>query len=164
MGATIYSEDIHEVISRPDPNGWFTHGFTCSGHPVGCAVALENIAIIERDGLLHNAAKVGDHFEARLRGLSDLPLVGDVRGRRLMMCVEYVGDKETRAKLPAEANISKRISEACEAKGLLVRPLGHLDVMSPPLILTMDQADFMVDTLAASIGEVADALTREGLI
>lgn len=164
MGATIYSEDIHEVISRPDPDGWFTHGFTCSGHPVGCAVALENIAVIERDGLLQNAATVGDHFEKRLRELSDLPLVGDVRGRRLMMCLEYVADKETRAELPAEANISKRISDTCEAKGLLVRPLGHLDVMSPPLILTMDEADFMVDTLHASITEVTDGLSREGLI
>jgi len=127
-------------------------------------VALENIAVIERDGLLQNAATVGDHFEKRLRGLSDLPLVGDVRGRRLMMCLEYVADKETRAELPAEANISKRISDTCEAKGLLVRPLGHLDVMSPPLILTMDEADFMVDTLQASITEVTDGLTREGLI
>ena len=161
MGATLYSEEIHEVISAPDPNGWFTHGFTCSGHPVGCAVALENIAIIEREDILGNARKVGDHFEERLRALSDLPLVGDVRGRRFMMCVEYVADKKTRARLPDEVNISRRISEACEAKGLLVRPLGHLDVMSPPLILTMDEADFMVDTLAASITEVADDLTRE---
>ncbi len=161
MGATLYSEEIHEVISRPDPNGWFTHGFTCSGHPVGCAVALENIAIIEREDILGNARRVGDHFEERLRALSDLPLVGDVRGRRFMMCVEYVADKKTRAKLPDEVNISRRISESCEAKGLLVRPLGHLDVMSPPLILTMDEADFMVDTLAASITEVANDLTRE---
>ncbi len=163
MGATIYSEEIHDVISAPDPNGWFTHGFTCSGHPVGCAVALENIAIIEREDILGNAKRVGDHFEERLKALSDLPLVGDVRGRRFMMCVEYVADKKSRAKLPAEANISRRISDACEAKGLLVRPLGHLDVMSPPLILTMDEADFMVDTLAASITEVADDLTRSGL-
>jgi len=164
MGATLYSEEIHEVISAPDPNGWFTHGFTCSGHPVGCAVALENIAIIEREGLLANAARVGDHFEARLRALSDLPLVGDVRGRRLMMCLEYVADKATRAKFADTINISRRISKACQVKGLLVRPLGHLDILSPPLTLTMDQADFIADTLKAAIADVADQLTRESLI
>jgi adenosylmethionine-8-amino-7-oxononanoate aminotransferase len=164
MGATLYSEEVHEVISAPDPAAWFTHGFTCSGHPVGCAVALENIAIIEREGLLDNAARVGDHFEARLKALADLPLVGDVRGRRLMMCLEYVADKKTRAKLPDHVNISKRISDRCEAKGLLVRPLGHLDIMSPPLTLSMDQADFIADTLTAAIREVADQLARERLI
>jgi len=163
LGATIFSDAVYEMISQPGPDVWFAHGFTYSGHPVACAVANKNIEIIERDGLLENAARVGDHFEKRLGELKALPLVGDVRGKRLMMCVEYVADKKTKAHLPDEINISKRISKLCEKRGLLVRPIGHLDVMSPPLTLTMAQADFLVDTLGEAIGEATSELKKEGL-
>jgi putrescine---pyruvate transaminase len=164
LSAVIYSDAIHETISAPDPDVWFTHGFTYSGHPVACAVGLKNIEIIEREGLCENAAAVGDYLEERLGSLRDLPIVGDVRGKRLMMCVEYVQDKKTRERLPDEFNISKRISNACEAKGLLVRPIGHLDVLSPPLTITRAQVDFVVETLDGAIRQAADELVREGAI
>jgi len=162
LGATLYSDRIHEVISAPGSDAWFTHGFTYSGHPVCCAAALENIRIIEDEGLLTHARTVGDYFEGRLKELMALPIVGDVRGRRLMMCVEYVADKATREPLPEAANISRRIAQRCESKGLLVRPLGHLDIMSPPLIWTRHECDILVDTLGEAIGEVTLELKREG--
>jgi putrescine---pyruvate transaminase len=161
LGATLYSDRIHEVISAPGKDAWFTHGFTYSGHPVCCAAALENIRIIEDEGLLAHARTVGDYFEGRLKELMALPIVGDVRGRRLMMCVEYVADKATREPLPEAANISRRIAQRCESKGLLVRPLGHLDIMSPPLIWTRRECDILVDTLGEAIGEVTLELKRE---
>jgi putrescine aminotransferase len=161
LGATLYSDRIHEVISAPGNDAWFTHGFTYSGHPVCCAAALENIRIIEDEGLLAHARTVGDYFEGRLKELMALPIVGDVRGRRLMMCVEYVADKATREPLPEAANISRRIAQRCESKGLLVRPLGHLDIMSPPLIWTRRECDILVDTLGEAIGEVTLELKRE---
>jgi len=164
LSATIYSDEIHEVISAPDPDAWFTHGYTYSGHPVACAVGVKNIEIIEREDLCANAAKVGDYLEKRLATLADLPIVGDVRGRRLMMCLEYVKDKKTREKLPDEVNISKRISNECEANGLLVRPLGHLDILSPPLTITMAEVDFIVETLGKAIRKATDELTREGVL
>ena len=164
LSAVIYSDAIHESISAPDPDAWFTHGYTYSGHPVACAVALKNIEIIEREDLCGNAARVGDYLEQRLSELRDLPIVGDVRGRRFMMCVEYVKDKQTREKLPDSANISKRISNDCEEKGLLVRPLGHLDVLSPPLVMTREQVDFVVDTLRGSIEKATRDLKAEGVI
>jgi adenosylmethionine-8-amino-7-oxononanoate aminotransferase len=164
LGATIYSDRIHEVISAPDPEAWFTHGFTYSGHPVCCAAALKNIEIIAGENLLGNVRTVGDYFEARLKELVSLPLVGDVRGRRFMMCLEYVADKATRAPLPEAANISRRIAQRCEATGLLVRPIGHLDIISPPLILTREQCDVIVDTLRNAITEVNEELRREGFV
>ena len=164
LSAVIYSDAVHEVISAPDPAAWFTHGYTYSGHPVACAVALKNIEIIEREDLCGNAARVGDYLERRLAELSHLPIVGDVRGRRLMMCVEYVKDKATREKLPDSCNISKRISNECEAHGLLVRPIGHLDVLSPPLVITESQVDFVVDTLHAAIEKVTHELRAEGRV
>jgi adenosylmethionine-8-amino-7-oxononanoate aminotransferase len=164
LGATLYSDAVHEAISAPDNDAWFTHGFTYSGHPVCCAAALENIRIIEDEGLLAHARTTGDYFESRLKELLALPIVGDVRGRRLMMCVEYVADKATREPFPEAANISRRIAQRCEAKGLLVRPLGHLDIMSPPLIWTTRECDILVDTLGEAIGEVTSELKAEGFL
>jgi putrescine---pyruvate transaminase len=164
LGATIFSSEVYEVISQPGPDVWFAHGFTYSGHPICCAVALKNIEIIEREGLLDHVKTVGDHFQKRLGELEALRIVGNVRGKRLMMCVEYVADKATKAHLADDVNISKRISNLCEKSGLLVRPIGHLDVMSPPLTLTMKEADFIVDTLHDAIGEVTRDLVKDGVL
>jgi adenosylmethionine-8-amino-7-oxononanoate aminotransferase len=142
---------------------WFTSGFTYSGHPVSSAAALKNIEIIEREDLLGNATRVGAYFETRLKALEALPLVGQVRGRKLMLCVENVADKTTRALLPEGVNESKRISDAAEAMGLLVRPIGHLNVMSPPLTITEAQVDFVAETLEKAIRRVTDDLVREGV-
>ena len=162
IGAMIVHDRVWEGMAGGD-SGWFTHGFTYSGHPVSCAAALKNIEIIEREGLLAHAAEVGAYFEARLQSLRDLPTVGDVRGCKLMMCVENVANKETKALLAEELDIGKRISNASEALGLLVRPMGHLNVMSPPLVITKDEVDFVVETLGKAIGQVTDALVREGV-
>jgi adenosylmethionine-8-amino-7-oxononanoate aminotransferase len=94
--------------------------------------------------------------------LENLPLVGQVRGKRLMVCVESVSNKITKEPLPEGVNESKRISDAAEAMGLLVRPMGHLNVMSPPLVITETQVDFVVETLGRAIAQVTDELVREG--
>ena len=164
LSAVIFSDHVYETISAPDPDVWFTHGYTYAGHPIACAVGLKNIEIIEREDLCGNAARVGDYLEERLRPLADLPIVGDVRGMRLMMCLEYVKDKKTRERLPDEIGISKRISNICENNGLMVRPIGHLDVLSPPLTITKNDVDFVADTLGAAIRQVTDELVRERVI
>jgi len=161
LGAVIFSDRIWDVMARGGER-WFTSGFTYSGHPVACTAGLKVIEIIEREGLLENATRTGAHLHARLKALEDLPLVGNVRGRGLMHCVENVGNKGTKAPLPDAANESKRISNAAEAMGLLVRPIGHLNVMSPPLTLTLDEADRIADTLERAIRQVTDELVREG--
>lgn len=162
LGATIYSDAIHEVISAPGDDVWFTHGFTYSGHPVSCIAGLKNIEIMEREGILDHVRKMGPYFQKRLEGLLDLPLVGDVRGSHFMLCVENVAKKETKELVGDEANVGKRISNHCEAMGLIVRPLGHLNIISPPLTLSKDEIDFLVDTLAKGIKMTTDDLVREG--
>jgi adenosylmethionine-8-amino-7-oxononanoate aminotransferase len=162
LGALIFSDRIWEAMAA-DGGRWFTSGFTYSGHPVACAVALKNIEIIDAENILGNVETVGAEFEARMKRLTDLPMVGDVRGRKLMICVENVADKASRALLPEDLDVGKRISNVAEAMGLMVRPLGHLNVMSPPLILSSDDVAFVGDTLEAAIRQVADDLTREGV-
>ena len=161
LGALIFSDRIWDVMASKGER-WFTSGFTYSGHPVSCAAALKSIEITEREGLLENAATVGDYFLDRLKGLEALPLVGQVRGRRLMVCVENVASKLTKEPLPDGVNESKRISDTAEAMGLMVRPIGHLNVMSPPLTITRGQVDVVVEVLEKAIRKVTDELVREG--
>ncbi|MEM9434074.1 MAG: aminotransferase [Pseudomonadota bacterium] len=160
IGAIIFSNQIWEAM-RGDR--WYASGFTYSGHPVACAAALKNLEIIEREALLDNCTRVGSYFETRLSELAELPMIGDVRGLKLMMCLESVADKARKTLLPDEVDVGKRISDAAEARGLMVRPIGHLNVMSPPLTLREPEVDIIVDTLHASIYEVADTLTRDGI-
>jgi len=161
LGASIFSDEIYEVISSDREQEWFSHGFTYSGHPVACAAGLANIEIMERERICDHVREVGPYFEKKLASLESLPLVGQVRGSHFMLCVENVADKETRKLLPASADVGKRIANHCEERGLIVRPMGHLNVISPPLILTREQIDELVEILGQSIRATADDLVRE---
>jgi adenosylmethionine-8-amino-7-oxononanoate aminotransferase len=164
LSATLISDGIYEVIRKPsESDNSFGHGFTYSGHALCCAVGLKNIEIIERDGICEHVREVGPYFETQLGTLHDLPLVGDVRGSHFMLCVENVADKETKELLPESVEIGRRIADRCEQRGVMVRPLGHLNVISPPLILTRDQIDTLVGVLREAILATADDLVREGL-
>jgi putrescine---pyruvate transaminase len=162
LAATIFSDAIYDVISAPNPDAWFTQGFTYSGHPVACVAGLKNIEIMEREDICGHVRKVGRYFETRLQELYDLPIVGDVRGRNFMMCTEYVADKKTKAVFGERVSIGKRISGHCEELGLIVRPLEHLNIMSPPLILTERQVDELIEKLSAGIRATVDGLVRDG--
>jgi adenosylmethionine-8-amino-7-oxononanoate aminotransferase len=162
LGATIYSSAIHEVISEPGHGRYFSNGYTYSGHPVSCAAALKNIEIMEREHLFDHVKAVGQYFEEQLQTLAEHDIVGEVRGVSLMQCVEFVADKKTKAVFPDEIDIGKIISNIADKKGLLVRPIINLNVMSPPLVITRDQIDFAVATLHDSIDEASAQLRREG--
>lgn len=162
LGACIFSERIWEVIAEPGAGRCFSHGFTYSGHPVACAAALKNIEILEREALLPRAREVGRYFEQRLRTLEDLPIVGEVRARCFMACVEFVADKTTRMLFPEALNIGEWVHLRAQKRGLLVRPIVHLNVMSPALTLTHEQVDFVVDVLRESILETLEDLRAAG--
>ncbi|MFM2367174.1 MAG: hypothetical protein RIR95_1782 [Pseudomonadota bacterium] len=162
LGALIFSDRIWNTMASGGGHRWFTSGLTYSGHPVSCAVGLKNIEIMEREDLLAHATKVGTYFEERMKELEGLPLVGNVRGKKLMLCVENVASKASKEPLPDQANESKRISNLCESMGLIVRPIGHLNVMSPPLVISEAQIDFVAETLEKAILLITDELVREG--
>ena len=162
IGGVMIGDHVWEAMAD-DENRWYTSGFTYSGHPVACAAALKNIEIIEDEGLLDKARALGPRLQEVLAPLKDLPLVGDVRGMGLMACIENVGNKATKALFPDEVDIGTRIAQAAEEDGLMVRPIGHLNVMSPALTITEDEIDFIGTTLTKAIRTVADGLTREGV-
>lgn len=165
LGATILSDDIYEVISKPQADGAiFTHGFTYSGHPVSCAAGVKNIEIMERENICGTVKDLGAYFEEQVKTLIDLPIVGDVRGRKYMMCIENVANKETKELIDPAAKVGNRIADHCQERGLIVRPLAHMNVLSPPLTLSKENIDFLVSTLRESIEATMADLKEEGFI
>lgn len=165
LGATLISDEIYAVISKPQcAGGVFSTGFTYSGHPVACAVALKNIEIMEREQLCEHVRVVGPYLEQQLKTLQDLQIVGDVRGSHFMMGIESVANKETRELLPMEANVGRRIARECQKRGLIVRPIAHLNVLSPPLIWTHETVDQVVGILRQSILSTIESLITDGYL
>ncbi len=164
LSAVLISDRlIHEISSGDNKNAVFSCGFTYSGHPVACTAALKNIEIIEREGLLEHTREVGPYMQARLRELSDIPIVGDVRGAGLMGCVECVISKDSRDPLILDYEIGNRIDAHCQSLGLIVRPMINMCVMSPPLTITKTQIDDMVGILRQGIERAMAEVEREGV-
>ena len=164
LGAFFVSDRLYDRLTGPEGKGkYFTNGFTYSAHPVACAAGLKNLEIIERENILDHVRRTGPYFMERLKTLLDLPIVGDVRGSHMMVCVECVADKKTKQPMPAEWDVGYRIINHAMPRGLLVRPLSHMIVLSPPLTVSKADIDQIVEILSASIRAVADELMREGL-
>jgi adenosylmethionine-8-amino-7-oxononanoate aminotransferase len=164
LGAVLISERlIKEVGGEPDRDAAFANGFTYSGHPVACAAALANLDLIKNDQMLENARHVGPYLQEKLRELIDLPIVGDVRGLGLMGCLECSVSKGSRQPLELDYDIGKRIDSHCQARGLLLRPLINMCVVSPPIVISREQVDEMLEILRVGIEHTMVDLEREGI-
>ena len=164
LGATMISDQIYEIVSQPKPdNPYFTHGFTYSGHALSCAVGLKNIEILEQERFCEHVQEWGPYFEQSLKKLEDLPIVGEVRGSHYMLSLEMVSDQESKEAFPDDVAIAKRIYYHCKDRGLIIRPIGSLNVLSPPLTYDKAAIDETVDILEKSIRATMDDLVREGL-
>jgi adenosylmethionine-8-amino-7-oxononanoate aminotransferase len=157
LGAALYSDEIHAAIAGSPHAREFAHGFTNSGHPVSCVAALKVIDIFEREQILRNVCRTGAYFEHRLRRLLEFPIVGEVRGMRMMIGVEYVADRVSRTPFPKDFNVAGRVSQLAERRGLLVRSCGHVNIISPCLASTPEQVDCVVDVLADSLDELCQS-------
>ena len=163
LGGMVISERLLEELRRSNhPTAMYAHGLTYTSHPVGCAVALTNLDLLE-DGILAHTQSVAPYFQQQLKTLEELPLVGEVRGIGLMACVECVADRESKNPLQLDTNVGMRIDAHCHELGLLVRPLINMCVMSPPLVITRDQIDDMVGILREGISRTMDDLRHEGV-
>lgn len=162
IAATLISDEIHEVISREGE--MFMHGMTYSGHPACCAAALANIEIMESESLLEQVQQNGPKFMQTMQSLSTLDIVGDVRGSHFMVGIEFVENLDTKKPFEDDVKIGMRVSLKAQEHGLMIRPLGHMIVLSPPLILTLEQITEIGSVLKQSIEAVQTELVTEGLI
>jgi 4-aminobutyrate aminotransferase len=146
---------VSAMIARDEVMSWPSgaHGSTFGGNPVCCAAAQATLDVIEEEGLLDNAARVGARLMNNLEELAEESrLIGDVRGRGLMIGVELVKDKGTKAMAKQEAN---QVVQECFKRGLLLLTCGPNSVrFSPPLILTEAQADTAFQIFADALAEV----------
>ena len=164
----MISERVWAVLEETAPQmAAFGHGFTYSAHPTCAAAALANLDIIEREDLIGNSARRGTVLKQRLAAdLGDHPMVGDIRGEGLMIGVELVADKQTRAMIDLAHKAGIRVMKRGFEEGFLVRALPHGNViaLSPPLTLTEDHVDELVSGLKRAIDHVHGELVREKIL
>ena len=152
ISAVAVSKEIVDVLKT---GGDFVHGFTYSGHPVCAAVALRNIEIIQREGLVERTRDdTGPYLAKALEALADHPLVGEVRSVGLIGAVEIVADKVTGARFGgAEGTAGPMVRDACIANGLMVRGIRDTIVICPPLIIRHAQIDELIAIIRRSLDE-----------
>jgi adenosylmethionine-8-amino-7-oxononanoate aminotransferase len=159
LGGVGLSDEIAAAINESVDAAKWMHAFTYSAHPVGCAVALANLDILEREALLERAAELGTRLLAALAPLAAHPHVGDVRGLGLMAAVELVADKSTKAPFRPELGAGPRVHAATQARGVFTRLRGDVYNLAPCYVATPAQIDRMASVLAESI----DAVLGSGL-
>jgi L-2,4-diaminobutyrate transaminase len=167
MSACLLSAKVADVLyADKSADAMFAHGFTWSGHPVGAAIAHANLDILEQEGLPENAARVGAYLIERLHSrLGEHPLVGEIRGRGLLIGIELDGDRATRRPFAEPHRVASLVSRACFDERLLVRG-GHgraLAALAPPLIATTGDADEIVARLVRVLDRVAAEAKEAGL-
>jgi putrescine aminotransferase len=145
--------------------GEFFHGFTYSGHPVSCAVALENIRILEEEKIVEKVGKeTGPYLAEKLLTLADHSLVGEVRSCGLLGAVELVRDSSTLEPLSEDMDEVERLSEVfrdfCLEHGIIIRPTISTIIMTPPLIITKDQIDFLIEKFRLALDDFKNYLKK----
>lgn len=155
MGAVILGPDLaNRVQAASEAVEEFPHGFTASGHPVGCAIALKAIDVILNEGLAENVNRLSGRMQAGLAQIAQNPNIGELRGVGYMWALEAVADRATKTPFDGKLSVSERIANTCTDMGLICRPLGQSIVLCPPFILTEAQMDEMFEKLDKALKKV----------
>lgn len=152
LAATLTTEAVHAAFdATATEQKTFQHGHTYGGNPLGAAVALANLRVFEDERTLENLAPKIDRLRRRLAAISELAYVGDVRQCGLIAGIELVADKATRQPFPWERLNGARVCRLARESGLLIRPLGDVIVVMPPLAIPLERLDWMLDVIEQSI-------------
>ena len=154
ISAVLIPEFMYEpFVEASAEAGVFGHGYTYTGHPVCAAVALRNLELMEERDIFAHAARVGEVFQARLLGLEEHPLAGNVRGAGLLGGVELMADRTARTPFAPARGVGAYCNGRCEARGLILRNLGDTMAICPPLIITEDQVGELFDKLEGALDD-----------
>ena len=165
ISAVIISDDCYDIIAKKsDELGIFGHGYTYSGHPVACAVAVKTLEIYERENMLDHVNKVSSTFKERLKKCNQYDLVGNTRGVGLIGAMEFVPEKNSNKVFDKKGVAGKIFAEHAKDNGLIVRAIGDVIAFCPPLIITDPQINDMFDIVEHSLKLTMDDLTKKGLI
>ena len=151
LGGVLVNDKVTDVISK---GGEFVHGFTYSGHPVACAVALENLEIIERENILELVKnKTAPYLEERWKKLSDHPLIGEARIKGLVAAIEISNNKETRGRFSSDISAGSICRDIAISNGLVMRAVGDTMIIAPPLIISESEIDELIDKTTKTLDE-----------
>jgi 4-aminobutyrate--pyruvate transaminase len=165
ISAVLVSDRIHEaMLAQSDKYGNFAHGFTYAGHPVAAAVALEVQKIYAEIDIVARAKRLGPVLQSALGRVAAHPLVGDVRGVGLIVGMELMRDRERRIAFDGALNVGARVDAAAKQHGLLLRVIGDRLVFAPPLVIEAGEIVAIGERLKRALDDVADELTREGVL
>jgi len=161
IGASIISDKVADVLRGTE----FSHGYTYSGHPVACAVALENLRILEEENIVDQVKDVtAPYLRKKWESLADHPLVADVNIIGMMGSIALTPDKATRAKFAAdEGTVGFICRERCFANNLVMRSVGDRMIISPPLTITCDEIDILIERARKSLDECLEKIIADGL-
>ncbi len=163
ISAVIVPEWMYEAFVAASPEvGNFAHGFTYSGHPVCSAVALRALELMEERDVFAHAARVGETFQAGLAALAEHPLVGNARGKGLIGAVELMADKEEKRAFDPALQVGAHCMDRALEHGLIVRSLGDIVALCPPLVITDAQVDELLTKLARALDDTLAYVQREG--
>ena len=163
IGGSLVSDEVAGVIAGA---GEFNHGYTYSGHPVSAAVALENLRIMEEERVVEHVREVAaPHLAERWGALVDHPLVGEARLSGLMASIALTPDKAARAPFASPAGTVGLICrERCFANGLVMRHVGDRMIVAPPLVITPEEIDLLIERAVQSLDETLAKLREDGLM
>ena len=154
LGGIMVSQEILDaMVAVPYADRWM-HAYTYSGHATCCAVGLRNLEIIQKEGLVENAAKMGTRLLAGLKTLTVFKAVGDVRGLGLMAAVELVADRATKAPFSPSTGTIGKVKAALEARGVFTRNMRDVIAFAPPLVITAAQVDQLVESMRDALATV----------
>jgi len=161
LAATLATEEIYNAfLGEYSELKTFFHGHTYTGNPLGCAAALASLELFEKEHILENLGPKIKHLQTKLKSFESLEHVGDVRQCGLIAAIELVKDKTTKEPYPWEERMGIQVCLETRKRGLLIRPLGHIIVIMPPLIIKTHEIDRLLDIIHESIQIVTSSKPR----
>ncbi|MCM3628209.1 adenosylmethionine--8-amino-7-oxononanoate transaminase [Paenibacillus glycanilyticus] len=157
VAATLTTDEVYQAFYADyEEQKTFFHGHSFTGNPLGCAVALASLKLMEERRMIEGVGAKAAFVEQKLSKLKDRPHVGDIRQKGLMVGIELVLDKASRKPYEWAERIGVRATQRAKELGMLTRPLGNVMVFIPPLASTEAELDVMTDILAKSIIDVTE--------
>ena len=158
VAATLTTDAIYESFLGPfDSKKTFFHGHSYTGNPLGCAAALASLHLFDEERTLVHVRQIAERLATGLKSIAKLKQVGDIRQRGLMIGIELVKDRATKAPYGYAERIGHRVCLAARKRELMLRPLGNVVVVMPPLAIAAAEVDLLLEALHASIKEVTEA-------
>ena len=155
LAATLATENVYRAfLGRYEEYKTFFHGHSYTANPLGCAAALGTLSIFEREDVPGRVSRLSAVMARSLSILSAHPNVGDIRQKGLMAGIEIVADRGTKERFPPERKTGQRVIRKARGKGIILRPLGDVIVLMPPLSSTESEIEGLVEAAGGAIREV----------